>query len=390
MLPWNVGEHGEEEEEDKSPHIPADDALSYPPLPPRRTQPYNAWDLPHKYEGDGGMDHIKMLKISYADYSKRPARKQIEQSQVKQLQAPEGCNEYNIWYDRYLGEQWSHGKELVAAEYRCCVRRDSGRTKADSRHGEAAYCCIFFARGACVNGPDCTFLHRVPKPEDDKKLPELRDIFGRERYSTDRDDMRGVGNFNRMNKTLYVGGVKMLRGAEATHKSLLRHFSEWGHVDQLRLIPSKCIAFVTYTLRACAEFALEAMHCQTLDNDDLLNIRWAYDDPNPRAKQLAEERLRDQFMEHMKEHVTSIPDAKYEYPTDYQAPAAKRLKGEEGDAISAYPDTDAQYAYDYLAMGMESTTSSSTMAHAPGDDASFGGMVTIGPQGPQSREQADR
>ena len=60
------------------------------------------------------------------------------------------------------------------------------------------------------------------------------------------------------------------------------------------------------------------------------------------------------------------------------------------DAISAYPDTDAQYAYDYLAMGMESTTSSSTMAHAPGNDASLGGMVTIGPQGPQSREQADR
>lgn len=223
-------------------------------------QPYNNWDIAHKYEGEGGMDHVKMLKISYADYSKRPACKQIDQTQVKVLQAPEGCNEYNIWYDRYLGEQWKQGKELIAAEFRCCVRRDSGKTKADERIGDAAFCCIFFARGACVNGPDCTFLHRIPKPEDDQRLSPLTDTFGRQRcssssphphprlhvprpgprhpiactlhahcavprrFASDRDDMRGVGNFNRMNKTLYVGGVKMIRGSEATHKSLLRHF----------------------------------------------------------------------------------------------------------------------------------------------------------------------
>jgi hypothetical protein len=26
------------------------------------------------------------------------------------------------------------------------------------------------------------------------------------------------------------------------------------------------------------------MHCQTLDADELLNLRWAYDDPNPAAR----------------------------------------------------------------------------------------------------------
>jgi hypothetical protein len=28
------------------------------------------------------------------------------------------------------------------------------------------------------------------------------------RFSTDRDDMGGTGNFNRESKTLYIGGVK--------------------------------------------------------------------------------------------------------------------------------------------------------------------------------------
>ena len=30
-------------------------------------------------------------------------------------------------------------------------------------------------------------------------------------YRTDRDDMGGVGNFNRDNRTLYVGGLKNTR-----------------------------------------------------------------------------------------------------------------------------------------------------------------------------------
>lgn len=107
-------------------------------------QPFNKWDKSHDYTASGGTDHIKVLKISYADYSKRPARKQIEESA-----APvhtEGCNEYNMWYGRYIGGQWQQRAELAAASTRCCVRRDAGATKGDQKHGEAGYCCLFFAR----------------------------------------------------------------------------------------------------------------------------------------------------------------------------------------------------------------------------------------------------
>lgn len=42
---------------------------------------------------------------------------QVEESKAN-LQMAEGSNEYNIWYGRYLGEQWKESKELIAAEHR--------------------------------------------------------------------------------------------------------------------------------------------------------------------------------------------------------------------------------------------------------------------------------
>ena len=40
-----------------------------------------------------------------------------------------------------------------------------------------------------------------------------------------------------------------------------------------------------------AQFAKEAMACQSLDNDEILNVRWATEDPNPTSKVQEQERL---------------------------------------------------------------------------------------------------
>jgi hypothetical protein len=45
------------------------------------------------------------------------------------------------------------------------------------------------------------------------------------------------------------------------------------------------VAFVTYKSSLNAEFAKEAMSNQSLNNNEVLNVRWATDDPNPRAKE---------------------------------------------------------------------------------------------------------
>jgi hypothetical protein len=51
----------------------------------------------------------------------------------------------------------------------------------------------------------------------------------------------------------------------------------------VRLFTAKDLAFVQFRWRASAEFAKEAMSQQTLDNGNIVSVRWAREDPNPRA-----------------------------------------------------------------------------------------------------------
>lgn len=81
---------------------------------------------------------------------------------------------------------------------RCILARDSGYTRADATGTK--YCCIYFARGACPLGSECSFLHRLPPPTH--VLPDAAlDCFGRDKFADYRDDMGGVGSFGRVNRT---------------------------------------------------------------------------------------------------------------------------------------------------------------------------------------------
>lgn len=53
------------------------------------------------------------------------------------------------------------------------------------------------------------------------------------------------------------------------------------------------MAFVTYESELSAQFAKEAMACQSLDNDEILNVRWATEDPNPTTKVIEKRRLEE-------------------------------------------------------------------------------------------------
>jgi hypothetical protein len=57
------------------------------------------------------------------------------------------------------------------------------------------------------------------------------------------------------------------------------------------------VAFVTYVHEVHAQFAKEAMACQSLDNDEILNVRWATEDPNPTQKVAEKRRLEDMGQE---------------------------------------------------------------------------------------------
>lgn len=59
-----------------------------------------------------------------------------------------------------------------------------------------------------------------------------KDCFARDKFSDYRDDMGGVGSFNRQNRTLYVGRIKETGTGPETEEVVLRHFKEWGDIER--------------------------------------------------------------------------------------------------------------------------------------------------------------
>ena len=46
------------------------------------------------------------------EYIKRKARRQVDPDQAKKIHwRPEGANEYNIWYDKWIGDHWKGTKD---------------------------------------------------------------------------------------------------------------------------------------------------------------------------------------------------------------------------------------------------------------------------------------
>lgn len=120
------------------------------------------------------------------------------------------------------------------------------------------------------------------------------DCFGRDKHADYRDDMGGVGSFMRQNLTIYVGRIHVTDDIEET---VARHFSEWGEIERIRILNTRGVAFVTYMNEVNAQFAMVAMAHQSLDHNEILNLRWATQDPNPLAMAREKRRLEEQAAE---------------------------------------------------------------------------------------------
>ncbi|MBW0490318.1 hypothetical protein O181_030033 [Austropuccinia psidii MF-1] len=220
---------------------------------------------------------------------RRPARKQvtIEQAAAVKKQPEQSGQTYNIWYNKWAGgDRYGSYNQKEKAQTRCRIATDAGYTKADG--GNNPYCCLYFARGCCPYGSECSYLHRLPPPQS--TLPDVSlDVFGREKHSDYRDDMGGVGSFGRQNRTLYIGRLKEIN--RNTEEIVETHFQEWGEIERIRVLHGRGVAFVTYVSELNAQFAKEAMMCQSMIDDEVLNVRWATEDPNPAAKRAEHARL---------------------------------------------------------------------------------------------------
>ncbi|KAI0775120.1 hypothetical protein BD413DRAFT_662477 [Trametes elegans] len=221
----------------------------------------------------------------------KPARKQVKPGDVEKKEAPQTGKEYNIWYNKWAGgDREDSYSNKVKSQTRCSIKRDAGLTRANTTGNK--YCCLFFARGCCPYGWECEYLHMLP--DASSALPDTsKDCFARDKFADYRDDMGGVGSFQRQNRTLYIGRIKETGTGVETEEVVRRHFKEWGEIEKIRVLQYRSVAFVTYVSELNAQFAKEAMACQSLDNDEILNVRWATEDPNPISKVAEKRRLED-------------------------------------------------------------------------------------------------
>lgn len=156
--------------------------------------------------------------------------------------------------------------EKAPSLYKCNPEIDTGYTKADKFNKQgASWFCVYFARGACTEGVNCKFYHRVPQEEDLERANEdnLRDVFGRARHATFKEDFTGVGSFNKECRTLLITDIALPTDSLTPIRDMVRiiyeYFSPWGEIEDIHFNSQKCIAYVKYRHRYYAEFAREAM-----------------------------------------------------------------------------------------------------------------------------------
>ncbi len=202
-------------------------------------------------------------------------------------------------------------------------------------------------------------MHLVPSAEDCAKHDKspTTDIFGRSRFAEERGNRGGVGSFFSMSRTLYVGyGAASEQLGARLQEVMSRVFGEWGPLEDVYVVRSKSIAFVRYVFRASAEFAKEALHNQSLQPawwpqprgaagaaPEVLNIRWAYDDPNPTAIRRNKRENEEAFADSAAREEARLPPAQRAALAQQRALEAATAGASAGGAAVAYPDTDAQY-----------------------------------------------
>ncbi|KAI5951600.1 CWC2 [Candida jiufengensis] len=270
--------------------------------------------------------------ITSSDPMSKPARLQVDINSIEENDKPPpqqiGSSTFNIWFLKYSGGDSSVINSFVKSKFRLNVEKDQGYTRARNN----SPICLFFSRGCCYMGSNCKYFHCLPNKVKVSNTNQAVDCFGRNKTSDYNDDMDGVGSFNRINKTLYIGGLIMKPNIE---ELMSKNFEEFGDIEKIKVIYNKNIAFITMKTESEAQFAKEAMDRQCLINygnkssssssttstnnntntnnnpstltslrhsnsKEVLHIRWANLDRNPDAQAQDKRKFEEMAMETVK------------------------------------------------------------------------------------------
>lgn len=117
----------------------------------------------------------------------------------------------------------------------------------------------------------------------------------------------------------------------------------WSNVanyDTVRVLNTRGVAFITYSNESNAQFAKEAMAHQSLDHEEILNVRWATADPNPMAQKREAARIEEQAAEAVRR---ALPAAFVAEIEGRDPDARKRKKIEGGFGLEGYEAPDDVY-----------------------------------------------
>lgn len=275
-------------------------------------------------------------------WKSRPARVQ-KKFEKNNAAYHEGQEDFNVWFGKFYNDRFEK-KLREPASYQCCPDRDSGWTQADLPGAEHGVFCWFFAQGCCHSGSNCTYHHHVPTKQDSDALDVVHDIFGREKHASHRDDMGGVGSFNSDCLTLFVGDLCFDRSTanpvQTLDEEIRQKFGLWGPVDDVRIIPSKGIAFVRYLYRAAAEFALVAMKSQKLGLSPVITVKWASENPDPRDAKRRRREMLEKVDEAAGQKLASLGLS----PVELASLQLSNSPANVQNTTAPYPDTSAQYS----------------------------------------------
>lgn len=73
------------------------------------------------------------------------------------------------------------------------------------------------------------------------------------------------------------------------YEIIWRHFSPFGDIEDINIIPGRGMSFIKFAHRCHAEFARVAMVDQALDNNEILTIKWAREneeDEKPKKEEM--------------------------------------------------------------------------------------------------------
>lgn len=120
---------------------------------------------------------------------------------------------------------------------------------------------------------------------------------------------------------------------------------------------------MTYTTEALAQFAKEAMAHQSLDNDEVLNVRWATQDPNPAAQKREARKIEEQAADAIRK---ALPDY-FVADAEGRDPEAKRRRKELGNfGLDGYEATDqVWFDSEKAARALETNQNSAALEAAP-------------------------